>query len=101
MGSLLTMVNAVADAVAKQYPDVKVGTLAYYHTQKPPKTIKPRPNVIIQLTSHDCSVTDPIRDSDYQRTIQFRRDLEGWSKICKHINLWSYNDAFRITDEGR
>ena len=94
MGSLLTLVNAVADEVAKKYPDVKVGTLAYYFSQKPPKTIKPRPNVIIQLTSHDCSVTDPIRNSDYEETVKFRRDLQGWGRIANHINLWYYNTNF-------
>ena len=94
MGSLLTLVNAVADEVAKKHPDVKVGALAYYFSQKPPKTIKPRPNVIIQLTSHDCSVTDPIRDSDYEETVKFRRDLQGWGRIANHINLWYYNTNF-------
>ena len=94
MGSLLTLVNAVADEVAKKYPRVKVGTLAYYFSQKPPKTIKPRPNVIIQLTSHDCSITDPIRDSDYEETVKFRRDLQGWGRIANHINLWYYNTKF-------
>ena len=94
MGALLTFVNAVADAVAGEHPDVKVGTLAYCFSQKPPKTVKPRPNVIVQLTSHDCSVTDPIRDSDYEETVKFRRDLEGWGRIANHINLWYYNTCF-------
>lgn len=94
MGTLLTMVNGFADRVAEKYPKVKLGTLAYYHTQKPPKTFKPRPNVIIQLTSHDCSVTDPFRDSTYEDTVIFRNDLEGWGRICNHINLWYYNNNF-------
>ena len=91
MGPLLALVNAVADEVAKKYPKVKVGTLAYEYSTKPPKTIRPRPNVIIQLTTHDCSVTDPIRTSDYKDTVIFRRDLQGWSRIVNHINLWYYN----------
>ena len=96
MGTVLTFVNAVADAVAKRHPRVKVGTLAYYYSQKPPKSIKPRLNVIIQLTSHDCSITDPIRDSDYEASMEFRRDLEGWGRICDHINLWYYNLHFGL-----
>ena len=42
MGSVLTFVNAVADEVAKHHPDVKVGTLAYQRTRKPPKLLRPR-----------------------------------------------------------
>ena len=94
MGALLTFVNSVADEVAREHPHVKVGALAYYYSQKPPQNIKPRPNVVIQLTSHDCSVTDPIRDSDYEETVKFRRDLEGWGKICDHVHLWYYNTNF-------
>ncbi|MBN1421645.1 MAG: DUF4838 domain-containing protein, partial [Planctomycetes bacterium] len=45
MGSLLTFVNAVADAVAAKYPGVNVGTLSYWYSRRPPKTIAPRPNV--------------------------------------------------------
>ena len=94
MGSLLMFVNAVADEVTKEYPNVKVGTLAYAYSQKPPKTIKAHPNVMIQLTSHDCSVTDPIRDSTYESSTYFRRDLLIWGRICRHINLWYYNVNF-------
>ena len=36
-GSHLDFVNKVADRVKEKYPDKRVGTLAYYHTRKPPK----------------------------------------------------------------
>ena len=39
-------------------------------------------------------MTDPIRDSDYDQTVTFRRDLEGWGRITKHVNLWYYNTKF-------
>ena len=45
MGSQLQFVNAVAEIVEKRYPDVKIGTLAYWYTRQAPKTIRPRPNV--------------------------------------------------------
>jgi hypothetical protein len=41
MGALLTFVNAVADKVVKEYPEVMVGTLSYWYSRKPPRTIKP------------------------------------------------------------
>ena len=42
MGSNLTFVNAVAERIEKAHPHVKVGTLAYWYTRKPPKTVTPR-----------------------------------------------------------
>ena len=94
--SLLLFVNAVAREVAREHPGVRVGALAYKYSQKPPKSIRAAPNVIIQLTSHDCSVTNPIETSTHPASIEFRRDLEGWGRICDHVNLWYYNTDFSM-----
>jgi len=94
MGSLLTFVNAVADEVAKQYPDVMVGTLSYWYSRKPPKTIKPRPNVQIQLCSIECCVLHPINDLSCKKNVQFCQDLADWGSICKNISIWNYNTNF-------
>ena len=64
MGSMLTFVNAVADEIAKTHPDVYVGTLAYLYARKPPKTIRPRPNVQIMLATLECSILQPTNDPD-------------------------------------
>ena len=95
-GSLLRFVNSVAARVAETHPDVVVGTLAYYYSQKPPKTLRARDNVYIQLTSHDCSITDPIATSDYPASVTFRRDLAGWGRIAKRVHLWYYNTDFAM-----
>ena len=95
MGSLLTFVNAVADQVAKEFPDVMVGTLSYWYSRKPPKTIKPRPNVQIQLCTIECCVLHPINDPKCEKNRQFCRDMVNWSKICNDIPIWSYNTNFR------
>jgi hypothetical protein len=94
MGSLLTFVNAVADEVAKKYPNVMVGTLSYWYSRKPPKTIKPRPNVQIQLCSIECCLLHPINDPNCEKNVQFCRDLANWGKICKNISIWNYNTNF-------
>jgi hypothetical protein len=95
MGSILTFVNAVADEVAKEYPDVMIGTLSYWYSRKPPKTIKPRPNVQIQLCSIECCVLHPINDPECEKNVQFCRDLADWGKMCDHISIWNYNTNFR------
>ena len=94
MGSLLTFVNSVADEVAKQYPQVKVGTLSYWYTRKPPKTIKPRPNVQIQLCSIECCMLHPITDPNCPKNVEFCRDMDNWGKICSDISVWNYNTNF-------
>ena len=95
MGSLLTFVNAVADEVAGVRPDVYVGTLAYWYSRRPPKNLKPRPNVQIQLCSIECSVMQPIDDPDCELNTSFCRDMTDWGTICTNINIWNYNTNFR------
>ena len=62
MGSQLAFVNAVAERTEKVHTDVKVGTLAYWYTRKPPANIRPRHNVQIQLCSNQCCNLHPIDD---------------------------------------
>ncbi len=94
MGSLLTFVNAVADEVAKTRPDVMVGTLSYQYSRKPPRHLKPRPNVQIQLCSIECSVMHPIDDPKIDKNVTFCRDMVEWGKISRNIYIWSYNTNF-------
>lgn len=94
MGSLLTFVNAVADEVAKVRPDVLVGTLAYQHTRKPPKYLKPRPNVQIQLCSIECSQIHAIDDPAAGNNAAFYSDMLEWGRICNNIFIWNYNTNF-------
>jgi Domain of unknown function (DUF4838) len=89
MGTLLTFVNQVADVVAKKHPDVKVGTLAYWYTRKPPKTIKPRPNVQIQLCSIECCLIHPINDPNCPKNVEFCQHMKDWGKICDDIYIWN------------
>ncbi len=94
MGSLLTFVNAVADQVAPQYPGVKIGTLSYWYSRRPPATIKPRPNVQIQLCSIECCLLHPINDPNCPKNVEFCRDMDEWGKICDQIYIWNYNTNF-------
>ncbi len=95
MGALLTLVNEVADAVAEQHPGVQVGTLAYQYSRKPPKHMKPRDNVAIQLCSIECCVMHPIDDPDCEQNRAFCDDLAGWGKISDQVHVWNYNTNFR------
>ncbi len=94
MGTLLEFVNAIADTVAKEHPTVKVGTLSYWYTRKPPKTLKPRPNVQIQLCSIECCMIHPINDPTCEKNVQFCQDMDEWGKLTQNIFIWNYNTNF-------
>ncbi len=94
MGSLLTLVNAVADAVAKEHRGVMVGTLAYDYSRKLPATIRPRPNVQIQLCSIECCQTHPINDPDCAANSSFCHELREWTAACDNVYVWTYVTNF-------
>jgi len=98
MGAHLAFVNAVAERVEKKYPDVKIGTLAYWYTRRPPKTIVPRKNVQIQLCSIECCDLHRIDDPSCPKNRAFCSDLEAWRKICNDIWIWTYGVNYSYFD---
>ncbi len=98
MGPHLAFVNAVAERVEKKHPGVMVGTLAYDYTRKPPKTIKARDNVEIQLCSIECCTVHALNDPSCRQNVLFCTDLVGWKEKCKNIWIWNYNTNFRSYD---
>ena len=94
-GSLLRFVNAVADDIAEDYPDVLIDTLAYQWSRTPTQITKPRPNVCIRLRSIVCDFTHLLTDEDCGMNLSFCNDLVGWSEICDKIYIWDYTNNFR------
>lgn len=90
-GSLLLMLNRVAEAVEREFPDVLVESLAYQYTRKPPKSIKPRDNVVIRLCTIECSYLQPL---DGEQNREFAADMEGWSKLARHLFVWDYTTNY-------
>ena len=98
MGANLTLVNAVAERIEKTHPNVMVGTLAYVYSRKPPKYLKPRHNVQIQLCSIECCSLHPVNDPDCPYNTSFCEDMKGWRAICNQIWVWNYNTNFTFYD---
>ena len=92
---VLQMVNRVAEVVAQRYPDKAIETLAYQWTRKPPKTMRPRPNVIIRLCSIECCFAHPLATCDLPANQAFVEDLKGWAKIGNRLWVWDYVTDFR------
>ena len=90
-GTLLAFVNYVAEKIEPEFPHVAIDTLAYQYTRRPPKTIKPRPNVIVRLCSIECNFAEPL---DHASNAAFARDIRDWARICDRLYVWDYTTDF-------
>jgi hypothetical protein len=90
-GSLLRFVNAVAADLEAEFPGVAIDTLAYQYSRKPPRLVRPRPNVIVRLCSIECSFAKPLDDP---RNKAFFDDLKGWAAIAGRLYIWDYTTNF-------
>ncbi|MCP4644315.1 MAG: DUF4838 domain-containing protein [bacterium] len=86
-GPLFDFVNAMADAIKDEYPDVYIDTLAYQMTQKVPKTIRPRDNVIVRLCDTTSNFTRPIT---HLENAAFKDHVLSWAAITKNLRIWDY-----------
>ena len=93
-GSLLKFVNAVAEAIEKDHPDVRIDTLAYQYTRKPPRTIRPRHNVIIRLCSIECCFAHPLETCPEEKNRRFRDDIVAWGPVAPLLYVWDYTTDF-------
>jgi len=91
-GSLLQFVDEVAEQIEKEFPDKTIDTLAYQYTRKPPRTLRPRKNVIVRLCSIECCFSHPLETCE--KNASFKDDLVGWSKLTDRLYVWDYATNF-------
>lgn len=94
MGPVLQLVNRVAEAVEKEFPDKTVQTLAYQWTRKVPKQMRPRPGVVIMLCSIECCFSHPLATCNSPYNKAFRVDIEAWAKVAPRLWIWDYTTDF-------
>ncbi len=93
VGPVLHFVNAVARAVARDYPDRLIDTLAYWYTEDPPRTLRPEPNVAIRLC-HMSPSCESHAITACPRNAPFAARLEAWSRIAPRLHIWDYHTNF-------
>lgn len=92
MGCQLVLVNAVAEVVEKSHPSVVIDTLAYLDTVQPPKTARPRHNVVIRLCNDEVgSWKHPFTAAEQ---CEVAKTAIAWSKIHDRIYVWDYTVNF-------
>ncbi len=83
---LLLMLNRALEITSKKYPHGQVITFAYYDTLKAPKTLRPHPNLWINIVSSALSQNQSgdqlgrIRDNPANR--DYQQAIEEWGKIA-------------------
>lgn len=87
-GPMIWFVNQVAEAIEKEFPNKFVGTLAYQYTRTPPKTIKPRKNVVVRLCSIECCFSHDFQTCPENQS--FLNDLKKWAAISPQLYIWDY-----------
>ena len=90
-GSMIALVNYVAERIGKEFPNVAIDTLAYQYTRKAPKTIKPLPNVIVRLCSIECNFAAPLDDPS---NASFAQDIRDWYRLSQRLYIWDYVTNF-------
>ena len=99
MGTMLKFVNRIAEELEDEYPNVMFDTFAYRFTRKPPRSFRPRKNVIIRLCSIECCFRHPIEECSEtpghdEGGRSFAEDLIDWSKIAPNLTVWNYTTDF-------
>ncbi|NLV73075.1 MAG: DUF4838 domain-containing protein [Chloroflexi bacterium] len=91
-GVVLRFVNAIAEEIGKEYPHLLIDTLAYQWTEKPPKHVKPLPNVRIRLAPIYACFGHPL-DGCKANEAAFA-NLKAWNAITDQLYVWHYSTNF-------
>ncbi len=92
--SLVRFVNAIGEAIEPDYPRVRIETLAYQYSRKPPKTLRPRRNVIIRLCSIECCFAHSLESCPAPENQRFRDDIIAWQPVAPLLYVWDYTPNF-------
>ncbi len=86
---MIMLLNELAGAMGKEFPNIRIKTLSYGWTQKPPKNIKLSDRVTVVL----CA-----QHGDYMARIgkekcfdSFLQNYEGWKKVAKNFEIYLYS----------
>jgi hypothetical protein len=90
-GTMIALVNYIAEKIAPEFPNVAVDTLAYQYTRKPPRTLRTRANVIVRLCSIECNFREPLDDPS---NAGFASDIRGWAQRADRLYIWDYVTDF-------
>ena len=87
----LEFVNKVAALVEPRHPNILILYSAYQEASSPPKTQKPRDNVIPWYCTEAQNISASIIDPSNTRVLD---TIKAWAAISKHMGFWHYTRSF-------
>jgi hypothetical protein len=92
--AVLEFVNAIADEVAREHPDLLIETLAYYYASPAPLRTVPRPNVRVKLSPWVCKLHS-FRDCQWNRIVSSFQNIKQWKQLTNdNLYIWEYTGAY-------
>jgi len=97
-GLQIEFINSVARALENEFPDVTIGTFAYFYNRKPPRGIVAHKNVMVMYAPWIradgkaprcyCHGVDsgPVND-DFSN---FGAELSAWTRIARKVFVYDY-----------
>lgn len=92
--SIIKFVNTIAQAIESEFSHIRLETLAYQYSRKPPKTLRPHRNVIIRLCSIECCFAHPLETCPSEENRRFREDIKAWQPVAPLLYVWDYTTNF-------
>ncbi|HWL53986.1 MAG TPA: DUF4838 domain-containing protein, partial [Chthoniobacteraceae bacterium] len=89
-GTLYRILNRLSEALAKDYPEANLETLAYSYARKPPAKTVLRDNIVIRFAPLEADQGRLITDTASERNRKLLADLKGWQGKSKQLYLWNY-----------
>ena len=90
-GILLDFANFVAAELEEEAPDALFSMMALHSTEKPPKTLKARRNVVIRLCDTTSNMVHPWTAAENAPHLA---NLREWTKHADAITMWDYSVTY-------
>ena len=90
-GILLDFANFVAAELEGEAPDALFAMMALHSTEKPPRTLKARRNVVIRLCDTTSNMVHPWTAAENAPHLS---NLREWTKHADAITMWDYSVTY-------
>jgi len=89
-GQWFHFINAVAEGLEKEVPGARIMSSAYGWTQTPPRTVKPRANVIVRFAPIASDWAHPLALASNEHNRKTKDDITFWGRAASKLFIWTY-----------
>lgn len=92
-GPIVRFVNALAEAISREYPQTRILTYAYQYSEAAPTRTAPHPNVRIQLAPISACIGHPAGACPRNRKLLLD-NLSAWTRLGRRVYMYGYATNF-------